>query len=231
LIIFIVGNEIFAKVDEEYMLDEFNLKGLNHHVSDLRHAIRVILGEDISDSEDYPPETEHDIGKCAEIAYGLIHARYIQTPKGMKQMLHRYQKGIFGTCPRVYCEHQPLLPYGQSETPRISLLRFYCPRCQDLYAAQKARHEGIDGAYFGSNFAHIFSIQYPPIKSKQEFIGTISGFRIHKSSNNHPQKISFDPQTGAMKVIPRPKAEFTDPLNVIKPTRKFFTVIKPIPGE
>lgn len=226
-----IGHEIFAKVDEEYMLDEFNLKGLNHYVPDLRHTIRVILGEDASDSEEEPPETKHDIGKYAEIAYGLIHARYIQTPKGMKQILHRYQKGVFGTCPRVYCDHQPLLPYGQSETPGISPVCFYCPRCQDLFTAQKARHEHIDGAYFGPNFAHIFIVQYSLIKPKQEFTGTIFGFKMHESSNNHPLKIRFDPMTGGMKVIARPKAGFTDPLNVIKPTRKFFTVIKPIPGE
>lgn len=228
-----LGHEIFAKVDEEFILDDFNLKGLNSYIPNLRHAIYYILNYEVSDSEDDPAENEQDIGKYAEMAYGLVHARYIQTPKGMKQMMMRYQKGVFGTCPRVYCEHQPLLPYGRSEVPGNSPVRFYCARCQDVYAAQKSRHEDIDGAFFGPNFAHIFVVNYPllSVKPKQKFLGTICGFKMHESSNNHPQKIVFDPATGSMKNLPRPKVEFADPLTVMKPTRKFITDIKPIPGE
>eukprot|EP00826_Nyctotherus_ovalis_P056626 TRINITY_DN7684_c0_g1_i5.p1 TRINITY_DN7684_c0_g1~~TRINITY_DN7684_c0_g1_i5.p1 ORF type:complete len:244 (-),score=37.50 TRINITY_DN7684_c0_g1_i5:93-824(-) len=231
-----LGHEIFAKVDEEFILDDFNLKGLSSYIPNLRHAIYYILNYEVSDSEDDPAENEQDIagaGKYAEMAYGLVHARYIQTPKGMKQMMMRYQKGVFGTCPRVYCEHQPLLPYGQLEVPGNSPVRFYCPRCQDLYAAQKSRHEDIDGAFFGPNFAHMFVVNYPllSIKPKQNFAGTICGFKMHESSNNHPQKIVFDSATGSMKNLPRPKVEFADPLTVMKSTRKFITDIKPIPGE
>lgn len=215
------------------MLDDFNLKGLNNYIPNLRHAIYYVLNYEFSDSEEDPAETEQDIGKYAEMAYGLIHARYIQTPKGMKQMMYRYQKGIFGTCPRVYCEHQALLPYGQSEAPGVTPVRFYCPRCQDLYAAQKTRHENIDGAFFGPNFAHMFTVNYTILatKPKQEFAGTICGFKMHESSNNHPLKMKFDPMTKEVKVISRPKVEFADPFIAMKPLRKFITDIKPISGE
>ncbi len=178
-----------------------------------------------SDSdEDEMVENEAEMQKYTEMIYGLIHARYIQTPKGMKQMLLRYQKGIFGTCPRVLCEHQPLLPFGQSEQPRVSPLRFYCPRCQDVFLAQKARHEGIDGAYFGPNFAHMFVVNYPLlfIKPKQPFVGTVCGFKIHKSSINHPPKMEFDAATGGLRSVPRPMASFVEPSDGAKIGRKFI---------
>jgi len=177
--------------------------------------------------EDEMIEDEAEIKKSAEVVYGLIHARYIQTTKGMKQMLLRYQKGIFGTCSRVLCEHQPLLPIGQSTVPRVSPVRFYCPRCQDVFLPQKSRHENVDGAYFGPCFAHMFVVNYPLlfIKPKQQFVGTVYGFKVHKSSANHPPKIEFDLSVGGFKTVPRPTAAFVDPNENTKIGRKFITSV------
>lgn len=35
--------------------------------------------------------------------YGLIHARFILTPKGLNIMKDKFLKGVFGMCPRVLC--------------------------------------------------------------------------------------------------------------------------------
>lgn len=81
--------------------------------------------------------------------YGLIHARYILTPKGkyfsacelfglpfprnwkslgLAMMREKYTAGHFGTCPRVLCNGQMVLPIGMSEYLKYSRVKvIFCP--------------------------------------------------------------------------------------------------------
>ncbi len=86
--------------------------------------------------------------------YGLIHARFILTPKGLAMMKEKYLKGVFGVCPRVLCERQHVLPIGMSEEIRTSRVKVFCPRCEEVYMPKKKCHD-VDGAYFGCSFANI----------------------------------------------------------------------------
>ena len=39
-------------------------------------------------------------------------------------------QGKFGTCPKVYCEQQNVIPIGMSNTLKTSRVKIYCPRCK-----------------------------------------------------------------------------------------------------
>lgn len=100
-------------------------------------------------------------------------------------MHEKFQNADFGRCPRVYCQGQPGLPVGLSDLPRCYSVNIYCPRCQELYYPRASKHGNIDGAFFGTTFAHLFLLQNPdllPPKSQESYVPRIYGFRINNES-------------------------------------------------
>jgi len=152
------GNEYFCEVEEDYILDRFNLTGLNTEVQHYAQALDLIT----DNLDDYlEDEVRGTVEISARLLYGLIHQRWIVTSRGLAKMLEKYKKADFGRCPRVLCHSQPLLPCGLTDLPYEKPVKLYCPRCEDLYSPKSSRHGSIDGAYFGSTFPHMFLMVYP----------------------------------------------------------------------
>jgi len=154
------GNEYFCEVDEDFILDRFNLTGLNNEVSNYPQALDLItdnLDEEIQE------ELRGSLDVQARLLYGLIHARWIVTARGLAKMVDKYKKGDFGRCPRVLCQSQSLLPVGLTDQPYEKSVKLYCGRCEDIYSPKSSRHGSIDGAYFGTTFPHLLFLVYPSL--------------------------------------------------------------------
>ncbi|KAI9087030.1 hypothetical protein K1719_030991 [Acacia pycnantha] len=177
------GNEFFCEIDDDYIQDEFNLSGLSSQVPYYDYALDLILDVESSHGDMFTEEQNELVESAAEMLYGLIHARYILTSKGMVALLDKYKNYDFGRCPRVYCSGQPCLPVGLSDIPRSSTVKIYCPKCEDIYYPRSKYQGNIDGAYFGTTFPHLFLMTYghlKPQKPSQSYVPRVFGYKIHK---------------------------------------------------
>ncbi|KAL6979800.1 casein kinase 2 regulatory subunit [Sarracenia purpurea var. burkii] len=180
------GNELFCEVDDDYIQDDFNLCGLGSQVPYYDYALDLILDVESSHAgtgDMFTEEQNELVESAAEMLYGLIHVRYILTSKGMAAMVEKYKNAEFGRCPRVYCCGQPCLPAGQSDIPRQSTVKIYCPKCEDIYSPRSRFQNNIDGAYFGTTFPHLFLMTYghlKPQKATQSYVPRVFGFKIRK---------------------------------------------------
>ncbi|VFQ70500.1 unnamed protein product [Cuscuta campestris] len=177
------GNEFFCEIDDGYIQDDFNLCGLSSLVPYYDYALDLILDVESSHGDMFTEEQNEVIESAAEMLYGLIHVRYILTTKGLAVMQEKHKNAEFGRCPRVYCCGQPCLPVGQSDIPRQSTVKIYCPKCEEIYTPRSRYQDSIDGAYFGTTFPHLFLMSYghlKPQKSSQSYVPRVFGFKVHK---------------------------------------------------
>lgn len=73
------------------------------------------------------------------------------------------------------------MPLGLSDVPRSSTVKLFCAHCEDVYNPKSSAHNAVDGAFFGTTFAHLFFQSFPqlrPVQSDRVFVPKIFGFRI-----------------------------------------------------
>ncbi|CAG5112660.1 Oidioi.mRNA.OKI2018_I69.chr2.g6851.t1.cds [Oikopleura dioica] len=186
------GNHFLCRVDECFMTDSFNLTGLAECIPNFLNVLQRILNtESTSDDSDSNPsassksEKEEEKELAAETLYGLIHARFIMTRRGSDEMKDKFYNNIFGVCPRVTCATS-LLPIGLSDAPCEENVKTYCPMCDEIFEAKSSKVRGLDGAFFGISFPHMFFMMNPecrPAKKKSHgWVPKLFGFRIHPSA-------------------------------------------------
>lgn len=177
------GHELFCEVDVEFIVDRFNLTGINTGTERLQNMITIVTG--YSDSfDEIDGEVEDNMQEeMARQFYGLVHARYILSTRGIQRMLAKYVNGDFGRCPRALCRGQPVVPIGMHDIPDISTVKLYCPKCEDIYHPKSPSQSCLDGAYFGTSFPAMMFQAYPkysPRHNPEQFVLKIFGFKIHE---------------------------------------------------
>ena len=80
------GHDYFCEIDEEYIQDDFNLQGLTSMVPYYDYALDLMLDVEIP-SDTLSDDQQEIVESAAIILYGLIHARFILTTRGMQRMV------------------------------------------------------------------------------------------------------------------------------------------------
>ncbi|CBY24103.1 unnamed protein product [Oikopleura dioica] len=192
------GHEFFCEISEDYIRDKFNLTNLSEQVPHYRlvrlfiqsiiklfEALDMILNA-YYDSDEMEDEQIKDgkLEKAARHLYGMIHARFILTNRGVSMMLNKCRDGHFGECPRVHCEGQKVLPVGETDKPGEKKVKLYCPKCNDIFNPSP-KFQQIDGAYFGTGFPQMALMVQPtsrPQPPTSAYSPSLYGFRIHSSA-------------------------------------------------
>ena len=76
---------MFCEVDDEFCSDQFNLTGLEHRITYFDRALDMVL--DVESNVPVSEAQQEQIENDAEMLYGLIHARFIVTTRGLQAMV------------------------------------------------------------------------------------------------------------------------------------------------
>ena len=174
------GNEFFVEVDEDYIQDSFNLTGLAQVVPYYEEALSIILDED--DQEQVDEEDQAMLETACQMLYGLVHARFLQTTRGIQALYDKFSSGVYGLCWNEKCQSNKryVLPLGNDVVGQ-SGTNVFCPSCGEWYVPRNPKLGQLDGAYFGTSAAHMMVMQYSnqvPTGSTVPFLPLLYGFRV-----------------------------------------------------
>ena len=139
----------------------------NHPYALYRQALDLILCQE---DRKAPPVVQY----AAEVLYGLIHARFIVSTRGldtMRQILVLHASNpdsrlpLFGRCPRLRCKGMPLLPCGLSDDYDLdsgdhnpdSRAKRYCCNCRETFHCWESK---VDGSAWGTSACHLLLMVY-----------------------------------------------------------------------
>jgi hypothetical protein len=178
------------------------------------YALDMVLDNDPPADVVLTDEQHELLESAAEMLYGLVHARYIVTQRGLQAMLEKYKNCDFGRCPRVCCEGQPCLPVGTSDIPGLSTAKIFCPKCEDIFYPRNEYQCSIDGAYFGTTFPHLLFMTFPayrPPKSKESYVPRVFGFKMHPTAYGTRRQLRAAGEGGAADQQRQPQPQQQQP--------------------
>ena len=123
-----IHNEVcFCEVEEDFIQDDFNLTGLSSQVPYYEYALDTILDVESPASANFSDEQQEAIENAAELLYGLIHARFAITPRGMGAMLESTRRSTSAAARASSAAASPRCPSARAtcraRTPSSSSAR------------------------------------------------------------------------------------------------------------
>lgn len=175
----------FAYVDCDFIEESSNRFGLPALIgSSYEDALRLLLDMCLSLPQISFQTSSEETVKAAEMLFGLLHVRFILSQSGLKQMEEKFLREEFGTCSRVFCDRQALLPVGLSDTLRESPVMLFCPQCEEVYHPPSTEYTTLDGAYWGTTFPHLLLLglreKGTHFALKRSYVPRIYGMRVYK---------------------------------------------------
>ena len=82
------GHEFMVELDEEFIRDPFNLHGLQTSIpkQKFKTCMRMILSPQAPNEDDLNEEAFLELNQESSDLYGLLHSRYILTPRGLAKV-------------------------------------------------------------------------------------------------------------------------------------------------
>lgn len=177
-------HSFYSPVPEKFYLDNMVVSHLNRHFRDhdlkyFKTCFKVLTGA----TSKVPANTAAEIHESVKVMHDMVHGRYIISAAGLESVRDKHSRGVYGRCPRLFCEEYPLLPVGMDDQSGVSLTQCFCAKCRDVYRAPS--HVVVDSVAFGTSLPHVFLERYQdlcPSKPERAYTPKIYGFRIHPSS-------------------------------------------------
>ncbi|CAM9315448.1 unnamed protein product [Scytosiphon promiscuus] len=197
------GNEFFAEVPESFIRESMNRIDIGRGVDIAyqQEALGVILGERRISAGVHGDHNASIVQASATLLYGLLHARFLVSPPGLKVLLEKFSKADFGRCPRVYCQGQAVLPVGETDKPKQSSVKVFCPRCGDLFFPS-GYVRASDGAFWGTTLPHLLLLGWPELKitpNTSLYVPRVFGFKVHPEESRTDANGSLNSSTGGHK--------------------------------
>lgn len=163
---------VFVDVDPDFLIKSLDDANLQSKVENFEEAKKLILSNE---------KTDENIQQQAEVLYGLIHARYLNSIEGMEKMVVKQKNHIFPHCPRIFCRKTTCVPYGITDELRDKTIKMFCPNCHEFYNVTDERIIKIDGAYFGPSWVDLLCQRHKELElsNTPEYVPRIFGFRIY----------------------------------------------------
>lgn len=183
-----VDNPYFCSIESSFLEDRFNLVGTECYLKYQVEAYSILINGLPKNNS----KTKASWLEEAYMLYGMLHARYILTSAGLAQLATKYEKGIYGRCPRVQCKEQRLLPIGLCSIPKVDDVNHYCCMCEDVYSMPTPDSvQCADGAFFGQTYIHLFFRGYLnklPTSPLGTYTPRLFGFKTKKFSDENKER-------------------------------------------